>query len=55
MTGQEQCIKPLVLTVDKNAKYHSCPRKEGQSTVENAIKNIDLQEETDIRKKYLIS
>ena len=41
--------------VDKNAKYHSSPQREGQSTVENAIKSIDHQEETDIRNKYLIS
>ena len=42
-------------TVDKNAKYHSSPQREGQSTVENAIKSIDHQEEIDIRNKYLIS
>ena len=55
MTGQERCIKPFVLTVDKNAKCHSSPQREGLSTVENAIKNIDRQEETDISNKYLIS
>ena len=55
LTGQERCTKPFVLTVDKTAKCHSSPHREGQSTVENAIKNIDRQEETDIRNKYLIS
>jgi len=56
MTGREQCIRLLVLTVEKNAKYHSSPQREGQSTVENAIKNTDRQEETeDISKQYLIS
>ena len=56
LTGQEQCIKQLVRTVETNAKYHSRPQREGQSTVENAIKNIDHREErVDISKQYLIS
>ena len=56
MTGhQEQCTKLLVLTVVKNAKCHSGPRKEGQSTVKRVGKNIDRQEEIDIRNKDLIS
>ena len=41
--------------MDKNAKYHSYPQREGQSTVEHVGRNTDLQEETDIRNKYLIS
>ena len=45
MTDREQCIKLLVLTVKKNAKYHSSPQREGRSTVEHATKNIDPQEE----------
>ena len=57
MTGQEQCIRQLVLIVETNVKYHSSPQKEGQSIVENAIKNIDHREENlgDIRNKYPIS
>jgi len=57
MTGQEPCIRQLVLTVEMSVKYPSSPQKEGQSTVENAIKNIDHQEENlgDIRNKYPIS
>ena len=57
MTGQEQCIRQLVLIVETNVKYHSSPQKEGQSTVENAIKNIDHRDENlgDISKPYLIS
>ena len=57
MTGQEQCIRLLVLIVETNVKYHSSPRKDDRSTVENVIKNIDHQEENlgDIRTKYPIS
>ena len=57
MTGQEQCIRQLVLTVEMNVKYHSNQQKEGQSIVENVIRNIDHQEENleDIRNKYQIS
>ena len=57
MTGQEQCIKLFVLTVEKNAKYPSSPQREGQSTVKHVGKNIDLQEEDteDIRNQILIS
>ena len=57
MTGQEQCIRQLVLTVEMNVKYHSNQQKEGQSTVENVIKNIDHREENlgDIRNKYQVS
>jgi hypothetical protein len=56
MTGhQEQCTKLFVLTVEKNAKCHSSPQRDGQSTVERVGKNIDRQEEIDIRNKYLIS
>ncbi len=56
MTGQEQCIRLLVLTVMKNAKCHSNRQKDDRSTVENAIKNTDPQDETeDISKQYLIS
>ena len=40
-------------TAAKNVKYHSSPQREGRSTVESAIKNVDLQEENigDISKK----
>jgi hypothetical protein len=31
--------------VEKNAKYHSSPQREGQSTAERVGKNIDRQEE----------
>jgi len=56
MDGQEPCIRLLVLTVEKNVKYHSSPQKEGQSTVENAIKDTGRRDETeDISKQYLIS
>jgi hypothetical protein len=56
MTGQEQCIRQLVQIVETNVKYHSNQQKEGQSTVENAIKNIDHRDEIeDISKPYLIS
>jgi len=56
LTGHpEQWRKPFVRTVEKNAKCHSRPRKEGQSTVKRVGKNIDRREETDIRRKYLIS
>jgi len=56
MTGQEQCIRQLVQIVEMNVKYHSNQQKEGQSTVENAIKNIDHRDEIeDISKPYLIS
>ncbi len=46
-----------MLIVETNVKYHSSPQKEGQSIVENAIKNIDHREENlgDIRNKYQVS
>jgi len=57
MTGQEQCIRLFVLTVEKNVKYHSSQQREGRSIVENAIKNTDHRDEDleDISKQYLIS
>ena len=45
-----------MLIVETNVKYHSSPQREGQSTVENVIKNIDHREETeDIRKRSPVS
>jgi hypothetical protein len=56
MTGHhEQCTRLFVRTVDRNAKCHSCPRKEGQSTAKRVGRNIDRHEETDIRHTYLVS
>ncbi len=56
MGGQELCIRLLVLTVEKNVKYHSSLQKEDRSTVENAIKNTGPREEIeDISDKYPIS
>lgn len=38
--GQERCIKQLVQTAVKNAKYHSNQQKASQFIAEIAIRNI---------------
>ena len=40
VSDQERCIKQLVQTVAKNAKYHSNQQKASQFIAEIAIKNI---------------
>jgi len=52
MTGhQERSIKRFVRTVDRNAKCHSSPQKDGQSSVKRVGRNIDRHEETDTTVK----
>ncbi len=57
MTGQERCIRLLVLIVETNVKCHSSPLRDDRSIVENVIKNVGRQEGNleDISKQYLIS
>ena len=40
MADQGKCTKQLALIASRKQRFHSSPRKEGQSIAGNAIKNI---------------